>query len=84
MFGVRDRPANKSCDGVISGTPGCADLFFLRVFIERVKGVAESWRAINKRRCWGNPELTCAVFMLSGGKGTWSVSVRVIIEQSIG
>jgi hypothetical protein len=41
VFEVRERPADKSCDGVMSGTPGCADLFFRRVFIEGVKGATE-------------------------------------------
>ena len=36
-----ERPAEESCDLVISGTPGCAVLFLLRVFIKRV---AESAR----------------------------------------
>jgi len=43
LFDERDmlRPAEASWDGVMSGIPGCADLFFLRVFIESIEGVAE-------------------------------------------
>ena len=78
MFGVQERPADASCNGVILGIPGCADLFFLRVFIEDVKGGTESWRTINKRRCGDSLERTWIVFMFSEGNRTWSVSVGVV------
>lgn len=40
---ARERPAERSCAGDISGIPGCADLFFLRVVaIGCIKGAAES------------------------------------------
>jgi hypothetical protein len=40
-FAGRERPMDASCEGVISGAPGCAPLFFERVAgggIERVVG----------------------------------------------
>jgi len=47
VFGPHERLAEESCEGVISGIPGCADLFLLRVFIKRA---TESAREISKRQ----------------------------------
>lgn len=72
---VWERPAERSCDGVISGAPGFVDLFFWRVFMERV---AESKMMINKKRWWGETENTWAVYIPSRQNRTWSISANVI------
>ena len=59
----------------MSGIPGCADLFFLRVFME---GVAESEMAIN-RRLLGQCRDTWTVFMCFRHDGTWSASASIVI-----
>ena len=59
----------------MSGLPGWANLFFLRVFM---KGVAESEMSINKRWCWGNTENSWMVFMYPPLDGVSSVSVVVV------
>ena len=67
-----------SCDGVISGIPGRADLFFFRVIIETVKGMAGSWRQINMRGYRSSPEDT-GLYLYAWCDETWSISVVVMV-----
>ena len=63
----------------MSGIPGCADLFFFRVFME---GVAESEMMINMRLL-GRQKNAWMVFMRFQHDRMWSVSADIVttVEQ---
>ena len=81
---TRGRLAEASCDGVMSGIPGWADLFFLRVFID-TEGVAEGegGRAIIRirmGRCWDGEE-NAGSYSTAWCNVTWSISVDVVVAM---